>query len=70
MLQKWVDKKSQLEKLKTNLLSNLTAEISQIHKAHKDEIEAQWEKIKRQCEQFKFEIEILEERILELAKDK
>lgn len=68
--QKRVDEKSQLEKQKTDLLNNLTVEINQIHKAHKDAMEAQPEEMERQRKQFQFEIEMLEERILELEKDK
>ena len=61
------DEKSQLEEWKTDLLSNLTAEIAQIHKVHEDAMEAQREEIERQREQFQFEIETLGERIRELT---
>lgn len=63
------DEKSQLEGWKTDLLSNLTAEIAQIHKAHKDAMEAQREEMERQREHFQFEIEMLGERIQGLEKE-
>lgn len=56
--QQGADEKSQLEEWKADLLHihNLTSEIAQIYKAHDNEMEAQ-------CEQFQFEIEMLEEKI-------
>ena len=64
------DEKSQLEEWKTDLLGNLTAEIAQIHKVHKDAMEAQREEIEKQRKRFQFEIETLRERIWELKKEK
>ncbi len=66
MVRKGADEKSHLEEWKADLLSNLTAEISQIHKAHEDAMEAQREEMERQREHFQFEIEMLGERIREL----
>ena len=65
-----VDEKSELEKWKIDLISNLIAKITQIHKVHKDAIEAQWEEIERQRKRFQFEIEMLGERIQKLEKEK
>lgn len=70
IVRKGADEKSHLEEWKTDLLSNLTAEISQIHKAHEDAMEAQREEMERQREHFQFEIEMLGERIRELEKEK
>ena len=64
------EEKSQLEEWKTDLLLNLTNEIAQIHKAQDDAMEAQHEEIERQREQFKFEIEVLRERILDVERKK
>lgn len=63
---KGADEKSHLEEWKTDLLSSLTAEISQIHKAYEDAMEAQRDEMEKQREQFQFEIEMLGERIREL----
>ena len=70
IVQKRVNEKSHLEEQKTNLLSNLTAKISQIDKVHKNAIEAQRVEIEKQYKQFQFEIEMLKKRILELEKKK
>lgn len=68
--QKRANKKSQLEELKIDFSSNLTAKISQIYKAYKDAIEAQQKEMKKKHKQFQFEIEMLEKRILKLKKKK
>lgn len=47
MVRKGADEKSHLAEWKADLLSNLTAEISQIHKAHEDAMEAQREEMER-----------------------
>ena len=63
---KGADEKSQLEEWKTDLLSHLTAEIAQIHKAHGRAMDGQREEMEKQREEFQLEIESLRERILDL----
>lgn len=66
---KGADEKSQLEEWKTELLNNLTAEITKIHKVHRHAMKTQREELENQREQFQFEIDILRERIRELEID-
>lgn len=65
-----VDKKSQLEDWKTDLLNKLISKIAPIYKAHNIVIEAQNEEIENQQKQFQFKIQVLEERIQEIEIEK
>lgn len=64
------DEKSHLKEWKADLLNNLTAEISQIHKVHEEAMEVQREEMEKQREQLQVEIEILGKRIRELEMEK
>lgn len=65
-----IDKKSQLEECKTDVLNKLTSKIVPIYKAHNIIIEVQNEEIENQQKQFQFKIQILEKRIQELEIEK